>query len=570
MKLRRPGAERVRLVLTAGLLATVLAGAAQVAGVLRALESSTIDQRFERRGAQPPDDVLVVAVDDVTFSELGTAWPLPRSLYARAVKRLHAAGAREIVLDVQFTEPTREREDMALYTAIEAAGGAVLATSESDGHGHTNVLGGDENLRAIGARAGASNLPGEAGGVLRRFTHSMTGLPTVAVVVAERRGLRVPPRAFAPGGSYIDFRGPAGTVPAISLSTLLHGEVDPRLVRGRTVVVGATAPTVHDQHATAAGDELMAGPEVQANAIWTLLHGMPLRDAPGWLTLVAIGAMSLLVPVLALVLRPLLAALLAPALAFGYVELGQAAFDGGRLLPVVTPLLGLTVATAATVAASHILESLARQRIAHRNDVLQREVRDAELEIIQRLGQAVESRDEETGDHITRIGELAHRLGLAAGLGPEEAERLRRASAMHDVGKIAIPDSILHKPGRLDPEERAVMQTHATIGAQLLAGSRSPLVQMAEVIARTHHERWDGAGYPAGLEGEAIPLVGRITALCDVYDALISKRTYKPAWTTEDALDEIARESGRHFDPALAALFLALNAPARREAAPVA
>jgi CHASE2 domain-containing sensor protein len=567
MTFRRPSPERVRLVLTAGLLAAALAGGAQATGALQALESSTIDQRFDRRPAQPPDDVVVVAVDDVTFSELGHAWPLPRSLYGRAVDRLHAAGAREIVLDVQFTEPTKEREDMALYNAIKRAGGAVLATSETDGHANTNVLGGDENLRAIGARAAASNLPGEGRGVLRRFTASVTNLPTLAVVVAERRGQLVRASNFAPGGSYIDFRGPAGTVPTVSLSALLRGRVDPRMLRGRTVVIGATAPTVHDQHATAAGKQLMPGPEVQANAIWTLLHGLTLRDAPGWLGLLAVGFMSALVPLMALRLRPLVAALCAPILAVGYIVLAQAMFESGTVLPVVAPLFGLTVAATATVAASHVLESLARQRIAHRNEILEGEIRDAELEIIQRLGQAVESRDEETGDHIDRIGGLAHRLGLAAGLSGDQAERLRRASAMHDVGKIAIPDSILHKPGRLDAEERRIMQTHTTVGAQLLSGSRSPLVQMAEVIARTHHERWDGNGYPAGLAGESIPLVGRITALCDVYDALTSKRAYKPAWTVDAALEEIEREGGRQFDPELTALFLAVHRPAPAYAA---
>ena len=112
------------------------------------------------------------------------------------------------------------------------------------------------------------------------------------------------------------------------------------------------------------------------------------------------------------------------------------------------------------------------------------------------------------------------------------------------------------------------MQTHTTVGAQLLAGSRSPLVQMAEVIARTHHERWDGTGYPAGLAGEAIPLAGRITALCDVFDALTSPRVYKSAWTIEDALEEIERESGRHFDPELTGLFLALHGEAARPRVP--
>jgi putative two-component system response regulator len=130
---------------------------------------------------------------------------------------------------------------------------------------------------------------------------------------------------------------------------------------------------------------------------------------------------------------------------------------------------------------------------------------------------------------------------------------------MHDVGKIAIPDEILRKPGPLAPEERAIMQRHTSIGARLLSGSRSPLVQMAETIARTHHERWDGTGYPARLAGEEIPLGGRICALCDVFDALVSKRPYKPAWPVDRALEEIRRGSGTQFDPNLTQLVLDLD-----------
>jgi putative two-component system response regulator len=236
------------------------------------------------------------------------------------------------------------------------------------------------------------------------------------------------------------------------------------------------------------------------------------------------------------------------------------------VVPVVAPLFGLALAAVATVAASHLLETVERQRIADVNDALASEVRsrtrdlrDTEIEIIERLGQAVESRDEETGDHIARIGSLCRRLARAAGLSADEAELLERASAMHDVGKIAIPDDILRKPGPLDPEERAVMERHTTIGAELLAGSRSTLVQAAEVIARSHHERWDGTGYPAGLAGEEIPLAGRICAICDVFDALISNRPYKAAWPVELALEEIRQQGGRHFDPRLTELFLALD-----------
>ena len=469
MTTKRARGSRLRLLLTAGIVAAAVAGAAQGGGVLEEIENSSVDQRFRERGAQPPADLVVVAIDDVTFSELGRRWPFPRSLFGRAVDRLKDAGAREVVIDVQFTEPTAPRQDMALFDSIDRAGGVVLATSETDGHGHTNVLGGDENLAEIGAAAGASNLPdGERGGIIRRFTPEVAGLRTLAVVVAERQGRVVRREAFEPGGSYIDFRGPPGTIPTISFSSLVRGDVDPAELRDKIVVIGASAPTVHDQHATAAGNKLMAGPEVQANAIWTLLHGLPLSTAPAWLGVLAIFALSMAVPLVALRVRAVIAALAAPALGVGYHQLAQVAFDSGTVLPVVAPLFGLALAAVATVAASHLLETVERQRIADVNDVLAEEVRartrdlrETELEIIQRLGQAVESRDEETGDHIGRIGSLCRRLALAAGLSIDEAELLERASAMHDVGKIAIPDDILRKPGPLDPEERATIERHS-------------------------------------------------------------------------------------------------------------
>ena len=127
---------------------------------------------------------------------------------------------------------------------------------------------------------------------------------------------------------------------------------------------------------------------------------------------------------------------------------------------------------------------------------------------------------------------------------------LRHASALHDIGKIGIPDNVLLKPGRPRADEWEIMQSHTAKGAEILAGSASPLIQMAEEIARTHHERWDGTGYPNGLAGEQIPLAGRICAICDVYDALGSRRPYKEPWSPRSVLDEIAQGSGSHFDPA--------------------
>lgn len=183
------------------------------------------------------------------------------------------------------------------------------------------------------------------------------------------------------------------------------------------------------------------------------------------------------------------------------------------------------------------------------------ELRNTQLEIIHRLGHAAEYKDNETGFHIIRMSLFCGILGKAMGMTQVELEVLQRASPMHDVGKIGIPDRVLLKPGKLDVDEWAIMKTHAAIGADLLAGSNSPLIQLASTIALTHHEKWDGSGYPRGLKGDAIPLAGRICAICDVFDALTSERPYKRAWTVEEAMAEIHTGAGRHFDPDLVALF---------------
>ncbi len=208
--------------------------------------------------------------------------------------------------------------------------------------------------------------------------------------------------------------------------------------------------------------------------------------------------------------------------------------------------------------------TLAKEELARHNSRLEHKVaertadlRESQLELVRRLSHAAESRDDNTGIHITRMSRMCQQLALDAGLSSDEAERLLQASSMHDIGKIAIPDSVLLKAGPLDEAEWEIMKTHTVVGAQLLSGSRSPTIRMAEVIARTHHEKWDGTGYPDGLAGDDIPLVSRICAVCDVFDALVSDRPYKHAWPVDVALAEIERLSGTHIDPALARLFIA-------------
>jgi CHASE2 domain-containing sensor protein len=570
-------APRTRALVAAAVLAACTGGGSLATGVLAPLEDHTVDARFSLRGESRPAELAVVAIDDVTFSDLKLQWPFPRSLYGRAVSRLRAAGAREIVIDIQFTEPTRPAEDMALFEALGRAGGAVLATSESDARGRTNVLGGDENLAQVDSRAAAANFPDERHGVIRRFTHSVGRLETIAVAVTERLGRHVSPAAFDADGAWIDFRGPPGTVDTVSFSDLLAGRADPSIFRDRIVVLGTSAPTVKDVHPTSTtGKRLMSGPEIQANAIWTALHDFPLRSAPVWLDVLALVLLSILPPLLAARFRVLVAALSGPALGLIFAAAAQGAFGLGLVVSVIPVLAALAVSTTGAIVASHLVESRERRRIAGLNEVLEERVRertqevlDREFEVIYRLGQAVESRDEETGDHIDRMSSLCRRLALAAGLVAEEAERIRRASAVHDVGKIGVPDAILHKPAALDDAEWEVMKAHTTMGAAMLAGSRSPLVRLAETIALTHHERWDGTGYPAGLAGEEIPLAGRICAICDAFDALVSERPYKPAWPVAMALEEIRRQRGRQFDPRLVDLFLAMDPAAEVGDVPV-
>jgi putative two-component system response regulator len=182
-----------------------------------------------------------------------------------------------------------------------------------------------------------------------------------------------------------------------------------------------------------------------------------------------------------------------------------------------------------------------------------KELRDSQREMVRRLAAAVEYRDSDTGKHIARISQLAYRLGLEVGMSPAEAELLRDACAMHDVGKVAIPDAVLHKPGRLDPDEWEVMKDHTLTGAAILGRSQSPLLQMAETIALTHHERWDGSGYLAGLKADQIPLVSRIVAVADVFDALTHKRPYKDPWPIAAALREIEESREQQFDPQVVA-----------------
>jgi sensor domain CHASE-containing protein len=211
------------------------------------------------------------------------------------------------------------------------------------------------------------------------------------------------------------------------------------------------------------------------------------------------------------------------------------------------------------VSAARFEAELARLEAEELSSQMQRQSLSLEatrLELFERLALVAEFRDDETGQHTKRVGDIASAIGERMAMPKDETQRLRFAARLHDLGKIAIPDVILFKPEALNREEWSLMRTHAALGAQMLERSQSPLLEMAAEIALTHHERWDGEGYPRGLAGENIPLVGRIVAVADAFDAMISQRPYKAAWTQDQAIAEIERSAGTHFDPEVVRIFL--------------
>jgi putative two-component system response regulator len=195
-----------------------------------------------------------------------------------------------------------------------------------------------------------------------------------------------------------------------------------------------------------------------------------------------------------------------------------------------------------------MLEKMVRERT--------KELHETRHEIIRRLGFAAEYKDNETGMHIVRMSRYCHLIAKKLGMRDSEAELILSAVPMHDVGKIGIPDQILLKPGPLDAEEWRIMKEHARIGYKIIGRHGSELLQTAATAALTHHEKWDGSGYPDGLKGDEIPIVGRIAAVADVFDALTSVRPYKAAWSIEKAVELIRSESGKHFDPRIAGALL--------------
>jgi adenylate cyclase len=354
-------------------LAIVVLGAAAIAvllyatHLLRALELQSVDARFSVRGAQErPEEIVVVGVDDTTFNELGVQWPFPRSLHGRVIDRLREAGAKVVAYDVQFTEETTRRQDLALFNAIGREGHVVLSTTEVGPHGSTNVLGGDANLREVGARAANGNVIADPGGAIRKMHYELEGLITLPIAITEAATGKAmsPSQMEADGTAWIDYRGPPKTFLNVPFSRVLRGKVPASVFRGKTVIVGATAPSLQDLHTTSTtGDELMSGPELVANEVWTAEHGFPLSSSGTLVDLLLILLLAAIPAAITLRLAALASLAAAVGLGLAYAGICQLAFSGGTVLPVVYPLLALVLSTLGALAVNYVLTAFERQRV---------------------------------------------------------------------------------------------------------------------------------------------------------------------------------------------------------------
>jgi adenylate cyclase len=357
------------LLLLAFLIAAGVTLGAAAAGVLRSLELKSVDRRFAIAGGSgAPRDVVVVQIDDRTFNdfvnrEMPAQWPFPRRYHARVIDRIAAGNPRAIAVDIQFTEQSNPRDDNALIEAVQRADHrVVLATTGVDAYGQTQIFGGDAILRAIGARPGNATLPTDSDGVIRHVPYETSKLKSFGVVAAEV-ALGRPVARPAKTDQWIDYTGPPGTVATYSYSRVYAGKVPPSAFRDKVVVLGPSASTLQDLHATStSGRELMSGAEIQANAAVTALRGFPLRDLPRGLGVLAIVLLALVAPLAALRLRgwkPSAVALVAAAL---YAVVAQFAFDHGRVVLLTYPLAAAVLSAIGVLGVEYLLEAFDRVR----------------------------------------------------------------------------------------------------------------------------------------------------------------------------------------------------------------
>ncbi len=344
-------------------------------------ELGSIDRRFAIRGQDtPPKNIVIVKIDDTTFSELGQRWPFPRSSHARVIRNLKADGAKVIAYDIQFSEFTPKRkgilEDNAFMDASHASGNLVFSTTEVNDRGAGKFLGGAQGLAYARAQLGNGNFDTDPGGVIRRTPFELQGLKSFSVATAERAtGKTI--RPFSGDRKLIDFAGPVGTIPAVSYSHVYNGTFPRGYFRNKIVVVGAWAPSLQDVHPVSFGRDEMPGPEIQANAISTVLRGLPLTLVPTWINLVLIIVLGFLSPLASLRLNLFGTLMLAIGAAAAFLVGTQIAFNRGWVISFVYPMGALVGSSVGAIAAHYLLAAFERERV---RDVFSRFVPETVVE----------------------------------------------------------------------------------------------------------------------------------------------------------------------------------------------
>ena len=367
-KLARGLRTRVAAALLVALAAGGIAIALRHSSVIEAVEGHTIDLRFALRGtARPPRDIVIVALDPTSVDNL-PRYPFSRRIDARVLDQLHRAGARVIVYDFSVENPTTTGADNALFYAAADAAPVVFAATEIGSsradRGQTTVLGGNANVESIDDYVGAALLPDDPDGTVRHLVGQVNGLPTIASVVQRIvTGHSTSPPAIARTGSWIDYSGPPGTFPRISFDSVVTGHFDRRAVRGKIVVIGATAQVLHDDDPTAAGGGEMPGPEIQANAIATMLDGLPLRDAASWLQIALLLAAPLGICAVAIRGGALWVSVLGLVALIAWCLATMFAFDSGTVLEFTPEVVSITLSTGGALAIGAVADVRERREL---------------------------------------------------------------------------------------------------------------------------------------------------------------------------------------------------------------